>query len=114
MNQQIVTLDGRRLLVETHEVQLVTELLDNERGAEVTGLIAAEAISLAEEIQADRSLLEWPQTDIAAALTMRFQLATEMADPLIPVVMAFAVQQFLSDPTLAEELDREQARGEAA
>lgn len=114
MNQQIVTFDGRRFLVETFDRQVVTELLGNQRGAEVTGLIAAEAIALAEEIQANRSLLEWPQTDIAAALTMRFQLATEMADPLIPVVMAFAVQQFLRDPTLAEELDREQAKGEAA
>lgn len=114
MNQQIVKVDGRRLLVETHEVQVVTELDDNQRGSEVAGLIAAEAIVMAEQIQANRSLPEWPQTEISAALTMRFQLATEMTDPLIPVVMAFAVQQLLSDPTLAEELDREQARGEAA
>lgn len=114
MNQQIINLDGRRFLVETHEHQTVTELDGHQRGREVTGLLAAEAIALAEEIQANRPIQEWPTTDVSEVLYARFELATEWPDAVARMAFAFAVQQLLADPKLMEDLDREQARGEAA
>lgn len=114
MNQQIVTFDERRFLVETVERQIVTELLDHERGTEVTGLLAAEAIALAEQIQADRHIPAWPQTDLAAALCARFELEVETNDPMARAAIAFTVQELLTDPDLAEWLYRMQTGGMAA
>lgn len=114
MNQQIVTVDGRRFLVETIDHQVVTELLDNERGAEVTGTTAAEVIALAEQIQANRHIPEWPSSDLSQVLAVGFELATEMHDDLVPAVMAYAVHTLATDPELAEWLDRMQTEGRAA
>lgn len=114
MNQQIVSIDGRRYLVETVEHQTVVELDDHQRGREVTGLLAAEAIALAEEIQANRHIPEWPQTDLSRVLAAGFELATEMCDDLIQAVMAYAVHRLVTDPELGEWLDRMQAGGRAA
>ena len=115
MNQIITSIDGRRFLVESHEVQTVTELIDSERGAEVTGLLASEAISLAEEIRSARGLPHWPQTDLSAELALEFELATEAElDPMVHAAIAFTVQRLLADPDKAEQLDRMRTPGRAA
>lgn len=105
--QQIVTFDGRRFLVETIERQVVTELVDHERGREISGADAGEAIALAEQIQASQHLPGSPHTDLSTVLTARWELETESADPFARAAVAFAVQQLLTDPELSELLDRE-------
>lgn len=114
MNQQIVTFDGRRFLVENFDHQVVTELLDNQRGREVTGLIAGEAIALAEEIQANRHIPNWPQTDLSRVLAVRFELEAGTTDPMVKAAFAFAVHTLTADRELSEWLDRMQTGGRAA
>ena len=115
MNQQIVSIDGRRFLVETFDRQVVTELLDNQRGREIVGLEAGEAIALAEEIRSARGLPHWPQTDLSAEVALEFELATEAElDPMLHAAIAFTVQRLLADPDKAEQLDRMRTPGRAA
>jgi hypothetical protein len=104
--------DGRLYVVETVSIPTVTEITEDGGGREVDGLEAAQVLVIAAQ---KTPLGIWAQSELSETLIGRFELEiSTQADPFVRAALAFAVHTLISDPELAEELDRMQTGGLAA